>query len=76
MYYHIIIWQKSSKSHDEVKLDLTKDEVITRFIEPYENGESLFINGKSVQLNDFESEKQHEHCARQNINIKNGAAAC
>jgi hypothetical protein len=50
--------------------------VITRFIEPYENGESLFINGKSVQLNDFESEKQHEHCARQNINIKNSAAAC
>lgn len=54
MYYHVIISQKSSRSHDEVKLDLTKDEVLTRFIEPYENGDSLFINGKTVQLNDLE----------------------
>ncbi len=54
MYYHVILSQKSSRSHDEVKLDLMKDEVITRFIEPYKKGEPLFINGKTIQINDLE----------------------
>lgn len=54
MFYNVIISQKSNKSYDEVKMDLTEEEVKTRFIEPYENGESLFINGKTIPITDLD----------------------
>lgn len=64
MYYHVIIKSKSDKSYyGESKSDLTREQLISRFIEPYEKGDPIVINGKTIQPDDlerikiFESEK-------------------
>lgn len=54
MYYHVIIKPKSDKYYGEYKTDLTKEQLISRFIEPYEQGVPIVINGKTVQPDDLE----------------------
>jgi predicted nucleotide-binding protein len=54
MFYHVIIEPKSDKFYGEYKTDLTKEQLISRFIEPYEQGNAIVINGKTVQPNDIE----------------------
>lgn len=54
MYYHVIIKPKSDKFYGECKTDLTKEQLISRFIEPYEQGMPIVINGKTIQPNDLE----------------------
>lgn len=54
MYYHVIIKPKSDKHYGEYKTDLTKEQLISRFIEPYEQGMPIVINGKTVQPEDLE----------------------
>lgn len=54
MYYHVIIKPKSDKYYGEYKTDLTKEQLISRFIEPYEQGMPIVINGKTVEPNDLE----------------------
>lgn len=54
MYYHVIIKPKSDKYYGEYKTDLTKEQLISRFIEPYEQGMPIVINGKTVQPDDLE----------------------
>ncbi|WP_276979334.1 nucleotide-binding protein [Flavobacterium filum] len=53
-YYHIRISQKSNKSHDETKVDLNEETLVSRYINPYENGEPIIINGKTILSNDIE----------------------
>lgn len=36
MYYHVIIQPKSDKGYGEYKTDLTREQLISRFVEPYE----------------------------------------
>jgi hypothetical protein len=64
MYYHVRITQKSNKSNDEVKVDLSKERLVSQFISPYENGEPIIVNGKTVTPDDIEritiSETQEE----------------
>ena len=54
MFYHVIIKPKSDKYYGEYKVDLTKEQLISRFVEPYEKGVPIVINGKTVQPNDLE----------------------
>ncbi len=54
MFYHVIIKPKSDKYYGEYKTDLTKEQLISRFVEPYEQGLPIVINGKTVQPNDLE----------------------
>nr|WP_319491642.1 nucleotide-binding protein [uncultured Desulfobacter sp.] len=54
MYYHVIIKPKSDKFYGEYKTDLTKEQLISRFIDPYEQGRAIVINGKTVQPDDLE----------------------
>lgn len=54
MFYHVIIQPKSDKRYGEYKTDLTKEQLISRFVEPYEQGKPVVINGKTVQPNDLE----------------------
>lgn len=60
MYYHVIIKPKSDKFYGEYKTDLTKEQLISRFIEPYEQGMPIVINGKTIQPNDLERIKISE----------------
>ena len=45
---HVRITQKSNSSHDETKLGLTEEQLRERFLQPYELGEPIIINGKSI----------------------------
>jgi predicted nucleotide-binding protein len=54
MFYHIRIAQRSNKSHEETKLDLTEKQLRDRFIQPYELGHSILINGKTIPSRDIE----------------------
>jgi predicted nucleotide-binding protein len=54
MYYHVRITQKSNKIVDELKLDLCEEELLSKFIVPYENGENIVVNGKAISPDDIE----------------------
>lgn len=60
MYYHVIVKPKSDKFYGEYKTDLTKEQLLSRFIEPYEQGMPIVINGKTVQPDDIERIKISE----------------
>lgn len=53
MYYHVRITQKSSKK-DEVKVDLTQEQLLERVVAPYERGEPITISGKTISPGDIE----------------------
>src|SRR5678815_917522 len=54
MFYHVRLTQHSNRSHDEVKLDLTEEQLRERFVEPYERGEPIIVNGKTIPPGDIE----------------------
>jgi len=54
VYYHVRITQKSSSAHDETKLDLTEENLLERFLQPYELGQPILINGKTIPSDDIE----------------------
>lgn len=60
MYYHVIVKHKSDKYYGEYKTDLTKDQLLSRFVEPYEQGLPIVINGKTVRPEDLERIKISE----------------
>lgn len=57
MYYHIRISQKSIKSRGEVKLDIDEEQLKKRYIEPYDNGQPIIINGKTILSDDIDRVK-------------------
>ena len=52
-YYHVIVSTKSKPSWDEVRLDLTNTELISRFVGPYKDGRPIVINGTTVPIDDL-----------------------
>jgi predicted nucleotide-binding protein len=54
MYYHVKIKQKSGKTVDELKFDLSEEELRRRFIIPYENNENIVINGIIIPPDNIE----------------------
>jgi predicted nucleotide-binding protein len=53
-FYHVRVTLKSDRTFDEVKLDLTRDMLIERFIEPYESGNPIITSGKTIDVLDIE----------------------
>jgi predicted nucleotide-binding protein len=53
MYFHVRITQASNDAHDETKLDLTEEQLRERFLGPYERGEPILINGKTIVSSDL-----------------------
>jgi len=54
MPYHIRITTKSDRSHDEVKLDLTRKQLKERFLSPYKEGRPIAICGRTVPFDNIE----------------------
>lgn len=54
MFYHVRITQKSNNAFDEVKLDLSKERLFSQFIELYDKGNPIIINGKTILPQDIE----------------------
>ena len=54
MFYHVRITQRSNRSRDETKLDLSEEQLRERFIGPYERGEPIIINGKTIPPEDID----------------------
>ena len=54
MNYHIRISLKSQKSSDETKTDFSEEQLQVRIIEPYEQGEPIILNGKTIQPSDID----------------------
>lgn len=54
MNYHVRISLKSHKSGDETKNDFTEELLREKIIEPYELGEPIIINGKTIQPSDID----------------------
>lgn len=54
MNYHVRITRKSKKTSDEVRLDLSEEELRKRFIEPYEAGEPIIVNGRTIPIDDVD----------------------
>jgi hypothetical protein len=54
MFYHVRVTQKSNRSYDETKLDLSEEQLRERFIDPYERGEPIVINGKTIPVDDLD----------------------
>lgn len=48
MPFHVRITQKSDKTHDEVKLDLTNEHLGERILTPYREGRPIVIGGKTI----------------------------
>ena len=53
-YYHIRINPKSEPNQTEVALDLTLEKLTDRYIQPYCNGQSILINGRTITPKDIE----------------------
>jgi len=54
MPFHIRLTTKSNPTDDEIKLDLSIEQLKERFLNPYNEGKFIVINGKSVSIEDIE----------------------
>ena len=54
MFFHVIIKTKQDKRYGECKTDLTREQLISRFIDPYDFCRPIMINGKSVSPEQIE----------------------
>ena len=54
MPYHVRITPRSDRSHDEVRLDLTREQLEERFLVPYREGRPIVIGGRTIPPTDIE----------------------
>jgi predicted nucleotide-binding protein len=54
IYYHVVIKTVSDPSNEEREVNLSKERVYEQFVDPYETGEPLFINGKTMEFNNIQ----------------------
>lgn len=48
MYYHILIHHKHH--YDELKINLSEEQLLARIIKPYQQGAPIVINGRTIEL--------------------------
>jgi len=53
MVFHVRITKKSDKTEDEIWLDLTKEKLQERILNPYYEGNPIIISGKSIPIEDL-----------------------
>lgn len=56
-YFHVIITTISNRGENEIDLDLSKEQLTERYLNPYENGINITLNGKSIKPDDIERVK-------------------
>ncbi len=54
IYYHVVIKTVSDPSNEEKEVNLSKERVFEQFVDPYEKGDPLFINGKTIEINNIQ----------------------
>lgn len=54
IFYHVRIRQKSTKTFNEARLDLTREELEKQFLLPYREGRPITINGRTIPLDDLD----------------------
>jgi predicted nucleotide-binding protein len=54
MPYHVRITLNSDPGHDEVKLDLTEEQLRDRILTPYEQGRPIVIGGRTLPPDDIQ----------------------
>ena len=52
-HYHVRVSTKSKPDWDEVRLDLSEEELGTDFLAPYREGRPIVINGSTVPIDDL-----------------------
>ena len=52
-YFHVRITPKSEPSETEVELDISLEELMERFVRPYERGQPIVIAGRTVSSEDI-----------------------
>jgi hypothetical protein len=52
--YHVRVTTRSDRSHDEVRLDLTPEELEDRFLGPYREARPIVVGGRTVEPADLE----------------------
>ena len=51
-YFHVRITPKSEPSQTDVELDISLEELMERFVRPYERGQPIVIAGRTVSSKD------------------------
>lgn len=54
MPFHVRITPKSDRTNDEIKLDMTKEQLEERILAPYREGRPIVIGGKTIPPDDIE----------------------
>jgi hypothetical protein len=64
-YFHVRLSVKGGK-HDEVKLDLSEEDLERQFLRPYRQGGPITVNGRSIALEEIERLRitESDHPAR------------
>jgi hypothetical protein len=52
--YHVRVSTWSTRSRDEVRLDLSREELESRFLQPYREGQPIVIGGRTIPPADLE----------------------
>jgi len=52
-HYYVRVSTKSKPDWDEVRLDLSKEELEADFLAPYREGRAIVINGKTIPIDDL-----------------------
>ena len=58
--YHVRVSTKSQPSRDEVKLDLSRQDLEERFLKPYRQGRPIVIGGRTIPIDDLEKLRVNE----------------
>ena len=53
-YYHIRITRESNRSHDEIRLDVSRDILESQFLIPYRKGRAIVTGGTNIPTEDVE----------------------
>ena len=70
-YFHVRITPKSEPSETEVELDISLEELMERFVRPYERGQPIVIAGRTVSSEDIRRIQLNE--SEQDSTILNAA---
>ena len=52
--YHVRISTKSDPYNDETKIDLDEAQLRSQFVEPYELGQPIVVNGRVIEMTDLD----------------------
>ncbi|WP_353175812.1 nucleotide-binding protein [Delftia acidovorans] len=60
MYYHVYIETRLDAGRGEYRADLTREQLISRYLEPYELAKPIVINGRTIQTDSIKRIKVYQ----------------